>query len=524
MKQSVSIRISPQRLDQDYSKEIANKLEIDVERIKKISLRKRSIDSRRSNPIYQLTFDVYLDKEPEQEEEFRLKLKDVSKATPVVVIGAGPAGLFCALQLIENGYKPIILERGKAVKQRRKDVASVSKKGFVNPESNYCYGEGGAGTFSDGKLYTRSGKKGSIKKILNIFTLHGAKKDILIDAHPHIGTNKLPAVISAISNTIRDAGGEIFFNSKVIDIEFLTSKKIIVSCQDGQIFDVRSVIAATGHSSREFLYMLKRNEVKLEAKAFALGVRIEHPQSFINKSQYGDTKYQLPSASYALRAQVNNELNTKGIKDRGVFSFCMCPGGIICPAATSEKEIVVNGWSPSKRNSKYANSGIVVEIKPEDINMKDVFSGIELQKQVESAAFNIAGNTAGKSLAAPAERLDLFVQGKTTDFKLDSSYNPGLVPSDLKAVFPAYIYKALKEGLKEFDKRIKGFVSKEAIIVAPESRTSSPVRIPRDSKTLMHIEKQGFFPCGEGAGYAGGIVSAAIDGQRVADAVASYLN
>ncbi len=520
MKQSVTIRVLPDKLDRDQSKNIAEKLEINIDRIKKISLRKRSIDSRRSNPIYQLTFDVYLDTEPEAEEQFRLELKDVSKATPVIVIGAGPAGLFCALQLIENGLKPIILERGKAVKERRKDVASVSRKGLVNPESNYCYGEGGAGTFSDGKLYTRSGKKGSIRKVLNIFTMHGAKKDILIDAHPHIGTNKLPAVISAISDTIRDAGGEILFNTKVNDIEFLSEKKIIVTCQDGQIFDTQSVIAATGHSSREFLYMLKQNNVELEAKPFALGVRVEHPQGFINKTQYGDTKYQLPSAAYSLRAQVENHGDT----NRGVFSFCMCPGGIICPAATNENEIVVNGWSPSKRNSKYANSGIVVEIKPEDINMEDVFSGIELQKEIESAAFSIAGNTTGETLCAPAERLDLFIKGKTTDFKLDSSYNPGLVASDLKAIFPSYIYNALKKGLKEFDKKLRGFVSKEAIIVAPESRTSSPVRIPRDSKTLMHIEKQGFFPCGEGAGYAGGIVSAAIDGQRVADAVANYLN
>lgn len=508
MKQTAVIRVAPDHLEDDHASNIATAINIEQSRITSIILRKKSLDSRHSRPVYELTFDVYIDKFPEKKEEFSLKLRNVSNAEPVVIIGAGPAGLFCALRLIELGLKPIILERGKAVKERRKDVALVSKRGLVNPNSNYCYGEGGAGTFSDGKLYTRSGKRGSIDRVLNIFVKHGASENILIESHPHIGTNKLPAVVSAISKSIIDSGGEIIFDSLVEDLIIKDSSINVIAKNN---YDVKAVVLATGHSARDFLKVLVKRNVLLESKPFALGVRVEHSQAFIDEVQYGKTKYQLPAASYALKAQVNN---------RGVFSFCMCPGGIICPAATNSNEVVVNGWSPSKRNSRYANSGIVVEVKPEDfIKPNEILAGTEFQSKIEQLAF-ISG---GGDLKAPAERLDNFIANKTSSQLPECSYNPGIVAADLREVFPGDIYNCLKLAFREFNKKIKGFISEQAVIVAPESRTSSPIRIPRDKDTLMHVEKSGVFPCGEGAGYAGGIVSAAIDGERVAEAVSKYL-
>ena len=511
MKQTIVLRITPDLIESSHLEAISSRLGVEQTRIKDVFLRKKSLDSRHSNPTYELTFDVYIDQPHQKEEEFRLELKDVSSAVPVVIIGAGPAGLFCALRLIELGLKPIVLERGKSVKERRRDVALMSKRGIVNPNSNYCFGEGGAGTFSDGKLYTRSGKRGSIQRILNIFVSHGASNSILIDSHPHIGTNKLPAVVSAITQTILNCGGEVNFNSKVSELNFKSSGEVLVKCENGNSYDVSSVVAATGHSARDFLYTLKSSGVLLESKPFALGVRVEHRQEFIDSVQYGKTNFQLPAASYALRTQVDN---------RGVFSFCMCPGGIICPAATNQSEVVVNGWSPSKRNSRFANSGIVVEIKPEDLtNTQDIFAGIEFQKQIEERAYSLGGG----ELRAPAERLDLFVAGKLSKELPECSYNPGVTPADLREVFPERIYDCLKQAFIDYNKKIKGFLNQPAIIVAPESRTSSPIRIPRNNETLMHVQQKGLFPCGEGAGYAGGIVSAAMDGERVADAVARYL-
>lgn len=518
MPKELKICIAPDLLyDEDEHKRLlARDLGIPSSRIRHISLIRRSLDARRAKPIFNLLYSVWIDEEPEPEKKFELYLRDVSLAEPIIIVGAGPAGLFSALRLIELGFKPVVLERGVDVSKRRKDVAAISRGGLVNPDSNYCFGEGGAGTFSDGKLYTRSTKRGSTARVLNIFTAHGASKDILIDAHPHIGTNKLPAVISAISETIRQAGGEIHYGERVTEIVQSSSRFSGFATNSGSKFSARATILATGHSARDVLLMLSRSDVLLEAKPFALGLRIEHPQSAIDAMQYGSAKRHsnLPAASYALRTQVNAH---------GVFSFCMCPGGIICPAATAPGEVVVNGWSPSKRNSRFANSGIVVEIKEEDLKEycgeNPVFAGIELQKQIEKRAFELGGG----NLKAPAERLESLLGGKFSNELPECSYHPGISAVPMKEVFPENIFKRLQMGLKTFTETRRAYLDKDAVVVATESRTSSPVRIPRDAATLMHQKLAGLFPCGEGAGYAGGIMSAAIDGERVAEAAVGFL-
>ncbi len=517
MPKDIRIRVSPDDLNNrtEHERLLTKELRTSPGEIAHSELLKRALDARKSRPVYELLYRCWMSGEHIEAEEFRPPECDVTRAQSVIVVGAGPAGLFAALRLIELGLRPILLERGKDIRARRRDVALLSKRGIIDPESNYCFGEGGAGTFSDGKLYTRSTKRGSRERILNMLVAHGASREILIETHPHIGTNKLPAVVQALSQRIIDCGGEIHFNHRVDSIRFQNGTFLGVSTAQGLELESSALVLATGHSARDITHLLMRQQIRIEAKAFALGVRIEHPQSSIDHLQYKqDPRHpQLPAASYNLRTQVEN---------RGVFSFCMCPGGVICPAATAEGEVVVNGWSPSKRNSKFANSGIVLEISQEDLQEHggdSVLAGLTLQKQIESRAFELGGG----AMKAPAELLTSFIGKQNSRSLPDCSYKPGLTPADVAAVFPDTIARRLREGLSNFSKMRKGFLHPDAVVVATESRTSSPIRIPRDKETYMHPDIEGFFPCGEGAGYAGGIMSAAIDGERVAEAVASYL-
>lgn len=477
---------------------------------------KRSIDARKKPIKVHYETDVYVGKAPTSKYEFSYQWDNVSACAEVYVIGCGPAGMFAALRLIELGLKPIVLERGKDVKSRRRDLAAINKEHKVNPESNYCFGEGGAGTYSDGKLYTRSKKRGTLKRILEILHQHGAPDDILFDAHPHIGTNKLPKVVTALRNTIEEAGGEIRFDCRVDDI--LTDSEGVkgLKLSDGAHIATEHVILATGHSARDIYELLQRKNIRIEAKPFAMGIRIEHPQGLIDAIQYKmkDRGEYLPAASYALVNQTMLE-----DKQRGVFSFCMCPGGFIVPAATAPGEVVVNGMSPSKRNSKYANSGIVVAIETEDLkpwSEHGELAGLEFQKDLERRAWTNAGETQ----KAPAQRLVDFVDGKTSNHLNDCSYIPGLTSVSMDEVMGEAMSYRLKEAFKGFGKKMRSFYTNEANIVGVESRSSSPVRIPRDRETLEHVQVKGLYPCGEGAGYAGGIVSAAMDGERVAEAIA----
>lgn len=506
--------IPPEEINnQEFIANIAAKsLNINVQLIKQVDVYKRSIDARSRKVVYRIKVKVYLDQTPAPE-IFAVNYPNVSDKKPVLIVGAGPAGLFAALRCIELGLKPIIIERGKDVKQRRRDLALINKEGMINSESNYCFGEGGAGTYSDGKLFTRSNKRGDIQRVLNVLVAHGATKDILIDARPHIGTNKLPQIIVAIRETILNAGGEVNFNCKVTG--FIVESNTIKGIKTSQgNFLADAVVLATGHSARDIYYLLHEQGILLEAKPFALGVRIEHPQSIVDQAQYHcDTRSPyLPPSYYSLVEQV---------EDRGVFSFCMCPGGIIAPCATSENEIVVNGWSPSKRNNPFANSGTVIQINLEDVkgDKKDPLRLLNFQSQIESVAFKAGG---GK-LVAPAQRMVDFVEGKLSNDLPVNSYLPGCKSTDLKNVLPTFIFDRLKKALPVFGNKMKGYYTNEALLVGVESRTSSPVRIPRDKFTLQHPQVQGLFPCAEGAGYAGGIVSAAIDGVNCIDAAFKIL-
>ncbi|MBI3124450.1 MAG: FAD-dependent oxidoreductase [Ignavibacteriales bacterium] len=517
MKQEIEVVIPPEKInDYEFLRiQSAQKLKINLAEIKGVQAIRRSVDARSRNPVYRIKAIVYINEEP-AELRTSIQYKPVQTKNNVVIVGMGPAGMFAALRLIELGIKPIIVERGKDVQLRRKDLKAIQQDGNVNPDSNYCFGEGGAGTYSDGKLYTRSTKRGDVGRILNIFVQHGALEEILIDAHPHIGSNKLPKVVQSIRETIINCGGEIHFDSRVTDFVKRENKVCGVVVNQTKEILADAVILATGHSARDIYYLLDQHKIKIEAKPFAMGVRIEHPQALIDEMQYHSKERNpnLPASSYSLTCQIDQ---------RGVYSFCMCPGGIIIPASTDKNELVLNGMSVSRRDSPFANSGFVVSINEndwQDYSSHGVFAGLEFQKSVERIAFEAGG----KTQRAPAQRITDFVKGKTSSSLPESSYIPGTISSPLHELLPQQIANGLKLSLFVFDKKMKGYLTEEAQILAAETRTSSPIKIPRDGETLMHVETEGLFPCGEGAGYAGGIVSAAIDGERSAEATAKFIN
>lgn len=497
------------------------------QKVEAVLVVRKSIDARSKHPVVRLLVEVYIDEQPKKPTSIVGSYTSVSKRPTVLVIGAGPAGYFAALQLIELGLKPVIIDRGKDVRARRRDLKAIQQDGVVNPDSNYCFGEGGAGTYSDGKLYTRSKKRGKIEKILRLLVEHGATTDILIDAHPHIGSNKLPKVVANMRETILKFGGEIHFDSKVTDLiitESNSNQRTIKGVQingEKEYFGAATILA-TGHSARDIYTMLYRKNIRIEAKDFALGVRIEHPQALIDKIQYNQPKRSqyLPAASYSLVCQV---------EDKGVFSFCMCPGGLIVPAATAPNELVVNGMSLSRRDSPFSNSGMVVAVSLQDLTsysqipyegIEDpVFNGLKFQQAVERKMFE-AGDGSQK---APAQRIVDFCNQNISKTLADTSYIPGVYSADMNELLPDWIAKRLRKALPQFDRKKKGYYTNEAQIIGTESRTSSPIRIPRDSATLMHQDVMGLFPCGEGAGFAGGIVSAAMDGENVGKAVAKLL-
>ncbi len=516
MSRLVQIAVLPHQLeDLDYILELAlRKEKLRKHNITNWRIRKRSIDARRRPIKINLQIELWLQGE-KREAIPPFIPQNVSEAKSIAIIGAGPAGLYAALRAIEAGLKPIVFERGKDVRERRRDLAAINKDQFVNTESNYCFGEGGAGTYSDGKLYTRSKKRGNVLKAMEWFVHFGADEDILVDAHPHIGTNKLPKIITAMREAILENGGEVHFNSKLTDLKLNDNaiEAIQINGEGWLKFD--NVILATGHSARDIFYLLYEKKIKIEAKGFAIGVRVEHQQGLIDYIQYhgeDDNPY-LPPASYSLVEQVDG---------MGVYSFCMCPGGIIAPCATEKEEVVTNGWSPSKRNNPYANSGIVVSVAPEDLpNYKegDPFVCLDFQKEVERRCWEAGGRTQ----RVPAQRMIDFVEGKISKDFPKSSYQPGIVAADLNEVLPPILSKRLKKAFVAFGKKMKGYYTNEAVLHAPESRTSSPISIPRSPETLEHVQVKGLYPCGEGAGYAGGIISAAIDGINCVDAIAEKL-
>jgi uncharacterized FAD-dependent dehydrogenase len=497
-----------------YKAAVARKLELTIDQISAIRIVRKSIDARGRNIKVDMSFQVFLDEEPASPVENIFQYQNVTQKPEVVVIGTGPAGLFASLRLIELGYRPVILERGKPTHERKQDIDMLESNHLLNEDSNYCFGEGGAGTFSDGKLYTRSKKRGDIDRILEIFYLHGADESILYEAHPHIGSDYLPGIISNIRKTIIDSGGIISFNTRVTDIVLSGGSVSHVVTEKNETIRGKAFLFATGHSARDIYYLFNSKGIQIEAKPFAMGVRVEHPQELIDNIQYHCRKDKyLPAASYTQVEQVNN---------RGVYSFCMCPGGQIVPSATAKYEIVVNGMSVSKRNSPFANSGIVVQVNPEDFrsyqNMQGL-AGMHLQELLEQKTYK----NAHKGLTAPAQRLTDFVSGRPSQNLPVCSYMPGTSVSPMHEWLPDFIKKNLQEGFRKFDSKMKGFLSREAIIVGVESRTSSPVRVPRDPEKGNHIRITNLFTAGEGAGYAGGIVSSAVDGENIAEAIGRML-
>lgn len=497
-------------------KKSAAYLKIKQHDINGIKVLRKSIDARKPLIIFNYKVAVYIKEAVPKSSEYTFNYQDVSHAKPVHIIGFGPAGMYAALRCIELGYKPVVLERGKNVQDRRRDLKAINQEHVVNEDSNYCFGEGGAGTYSDGKLYTRSLKRGDVRRIFENLVYHGATDQILVDAHPHIGTNKLPKVVQNIRETILKYGGDIYFQTRVVDFIIKNRKINSIILQTGEEMTVNRVILATGHSARDIFYLLYKKKIALEAKSFAMGVRVEHPQHIIDSIQYhcsNERNALLPAASYALVQQV---------QERGVYSFCMCPGGFIVPAATANGEVVVNGMSPSKRNNLYANSGIVVEINADkDLSKYESFGplkGLEYQKDLEKLAFTAGGRTQ----TAPAQRLTDFVEGRLSAVLNPTSYQPGLKSAPLHSLLPKFIGSRLRKGFESFGQKMKGYYTSEANVVGVESRTSSPVCIPRNEH-LEHPEVSGLYPCGEGGGYAGGIVSAAMDGERCAEAATKNL-
>ena len=518
MPKELLLQVSPEiaadavLLQQHLSKQI----KVGINEIQHVVIVKRSIDARQKAIKINLKVVIYLQGETFQESSIALPdYPNVTNKQEVIVIGAGPAGLFAALQLIELGLKPIVVERGKDVRGRRRDLKAINRDHIVNEDSNYCFGEGGAGTYSDGKLYTRSKKRGDVTRILELLVAFGATPDILVEAHPHIGTNKLPQIIQDIREKIIECGGQVLFETRVTDILIKNNEVQGVVIQNGDTISANKMILATGHSARDIFEMLDRKKVLIEAKPFALGVRAEHPQSLIDSIQYScDYRGEhLPPAPYSIVKQVGG---------RGMYSFCMCPGGVIAPCATSPGEVVTNGWSPSKRDQATANSGIVIELKLEDFKPYEKFgalAGMEFQKSIEQKAWHLAGQTQ----RVPAQRMIDFTQNKVSASIPPTSYVPGTTSVEMGQVFPGFLSQILREGFTEFGKSMKGYLTNDAILHAPESRTSSPVRIPRDGISLEHLQIKGLYPCGEGAGYAGGIISAAIDGEKCALKIAESL-
>lgn len=516
MKYQIQLQVSPEQaaVKEKLRKAVSKKSDIPSSEISHIEILKRSIDARQKAIKVNLKLEVYVN---EDFQENKIEIPDyenVSDKEEVIIVGAGPAGLFAALKCIESGLKPVIVERGKDVRTRRRDLKALNIEHIVNEDSNYCFGEGGAGTYSDGKLYTRSKKRGDVDRILKLLVAFGATPEIMVEAHPHIGTNKLPAIIADIREKILSCGGEVLFNTRLTDIILVDNEVAGIKTLKGESIKARKIILATGHSARDIFELLHSKNIKIEAKPFALGVRVEHPQELIDKIQYKcETRGEyLPPSPYSIVKQIDG---------RGMYSFCMCPGGIIAPCATAPGEVVTNGWSPSKRDQPTANSGIVVELRLSDFSgsLKNPLAAMEFQKKIEQKSWA----EAGKTQRVPAQRLVDFTNGKLSQNLPVTSYKPGVTSVELESVFPNFIHRTLQAGFKEFDKSMRGFLTNEAIVHAPESRTSSPVRIPRDPYTFEHVQIKGLYPCGEGAGYAGGIVSAAIDGEKCAEKCAESI-
>ncbi len=518
MKKTVELKLFPDQIvDQSFIwKSAASLAKVSLDDVSHVEVDRRSIDARGSRPVYRLRVDVYVDEMPEKQPSQLEGFSDVSSAKEVYIIGAGPAGYFAALRCIKEGMKPIVLDRGKDVQARRRDLKAIQQEGVVNPHSNYCFGEGGAGTYSDGKLYTRSKKRGKIIGVLQMLVEHGAQDDILLDAHPHIGSNKLPKIVSALRETIERFGGVVRFDSFVTDIDIENNEVKGLTINESEKIETDNIILATGHSARDIYKLLDAKSVYMEAKPFAIGVRIEHPQSMIDRMQYNqsDREENLPASSYGVVAQID---------DIGVFSFCMCPGGLIVPAATAPGELVVNGMSLSRRDSPFANSGFVTSVSVEELvehGYEGLYATMNFQKDVEQKMFESGDGTQ----KAPAQRVKDFVDQKMSEELNPTSYIPGIYSADMNALLPEFIAKRLRRGITEIDKKMAGYNTNEANIIGVESRTSSPIKIPRDRETYMHTEVKGLFPCGEGAGYAGGILSACMDGENVASAVKRWIS